>query len=91
MELAMEKGHSFAEELEKVSNVVSPQAGIFFYPRGLIANTGFALQPSLPLWDTWDQSLFLCEPQFLHLYNEDMQKYSSFTGMWWELHKEREM
>lgn len=31
MELAMEKGHSFVEELEKVSNVVSPQAGIFFF------------------------------------------------------------
>lgn len=33
MELAMEKGHSFVEELEKVSNVVSPQAGIFFLPQ----------------------------------------------------------
>lgn len=28
MELIMEKGHPFAEELEKVSNVVSPLAGI---------------------------------------------------------------
>lgn len=28
MELITEKGHPFAEELEKVSNVVSPLAGI---------------------------------------------------------------
>lgn len=30
MELIAEKGHPFAEELEKVSNVVCPQGGIFF-------------------------------------------------------------
>lgn len=32
MELITEKGHPFAEELEKVSNVISHQAGIFFIP-----------------------------------------------------------
>lgn len=40
MELIAEKGHPFVEELQKVSNIVSPRAGIF-QPRGLVAITGF--------------------------------------------------
>ena len=32
MELIAEKGHPFVEELQKVSNIVLPGAGIFFNP-----------------------------------------------------------
>lgn len=42
LELVTEKGHPFAEELQKVSNSVSSRVGIL-YPCGLMAITAFAI------------------------------------------------